>query len=279
MAKYIGTYENETAIATAVNNNELNRPFVALADDTDRVYYGPYVDLAVIGDICVYDTTTQSLRFIHQADYNTTTYPTATYEPIGVIVTDQTSTIAGEIDRTVKILSKNWMDPNNPDTGNVNRQIAQWGDDTVATGATSATDGKTNTATVLTFATGQANWRTDATISFTNGQRMYPLFECAWRYHTSGTSQGDWYIGAIGELQPFGEDATVGTAIDSGLSAIGGSAYYGNFRGAGSSTESSAYYAYYPLWKTTWTTNGKCDTGNKWYGHALCQKAVLPINA
>ena len=167
MAKYIGTYENETAIATAVENNELNRPFVALAEDTSRVYYGPYVDLAVIGDICVYDTTTQSLRFIHQADYNTTAYPTATYEPIGVIATNQTVSSDGEIDITVKILSKNWMSKSTPDTGNSNRQDIEWGDNTVATGATSTSDGKANTATVLTFATGQANWRTDATISFT----------------------------------------------------------------------------------------------------------------
>ena len=276
MAKYIGTYANETAIATAVNNNELNRPFVALAEDTSRVYYGTYIDLAVIGDICVYDTTTQSLRFIHQANYNTTTYPTATYEPIGVIATNQTASLASGVDRTVKILAKNWLDPNNPDTGNANGQSIDWGDDTVVTGATSNTDGKANTATVLTFATGQADWRTDTTISFTNGQRMYPLFECAWRYHTNGTVQGDWYIGAKDELNPMVSDATNGAAINSGFTAIGVSVYYGS-GGIGSSTEYSNYYAW--IFTNKWDKTFRKSYGPVYCTRALCEKAVLPINA
>lgn len=274
MAKYIGTYENETAIATAVNNNELSRPFVALAEDTSRVYYGPYADLAVIGDICVYDTTTQSLRFIHQADYNTTTYPTATYEPIGVIVTDQTSTLTS-VNRTVKILSKNWLDKANPDTGNANRQNIEWGDTTIATGATSTTDGKTNTATVLTFATGQSDWQTASTISYTDGQRMYPLFECAWRYHTSGTAQGDWFVGAKDELNPFVKDATIGATINSGFTAIGASSYY-NSGNIGSSSEDDGQRAYF--WtSTSWSRRNK--TYSDFYSRALCEKSVLPINA
>lgn len=272
MAKYIGTYENETAIATAVENNELNRPFVALAEDTDRVYYGPYADLAVIGDICVFDTTTQSLRFIHQADYNTTTYPTATYEPIGVIATNQTATLAGGVDRTVKILSKNWMDKNNPDTGNANNQSIEWGDSTVATGATSTTDGKANTATVLTFATGQSDWQTASTISFTNRERMYPLFECAWRFHPSGTSQGDWYIGAKNEYDPMLTDSTIKAAIDSGLTAIGVS----TTATKGCSAEFDGAQAYY--YSSFWRYDYKI-IGSDFASRALCEKAVLPINA
>lgn len=276
MAKYIGTYANETAIATAVNNNDLSRPFVALAEDTSRVYYGPYVDLAVIGDICVYDTTTQSLRFIHQADYNKTTYPTATYEPIGVIVTDQTASLAVGVNRTVKILSKNWMSKSTPDTGNANRQDIEWGDNTVATGATSTSDGKTNTATVLTFATGQSNWRTDTTISFTNGERMYPLFECAWRYHTGGTAQGDWYIPSINEITPILTDSTNGLAVNSGLTAIGVSDYYG--QRIVSSTELNASKASGWLNSTTTFEFNKTDKGNT-LNRAFCEKVVLPINA
>lgn len=270
MAKYIGTYANETAIATAVNNNELSRPFVALADDTSRVYYGPELDLALIGDICVYDTT-QSLRFIHQADYNTTTYPTATYEPIGIIVTNQTSTLSS-VNRTVKILAKNWLDKNNPDTGNANRQNIEWGDTTVATGATSATDGKANTATVLTFATGQSDWQTAATISYTDEQRMYPLFECAWRYHTSGTTQGDWYIGAKDEIDAI---ANVRTTINNGLTLIGVSQYTGSI---GCSTERSAPIAWC-LDSSIWINGSVKNNSNNYSSRALCQKAVLPINA
>lgn len=282
MAKYIGTYENETAIATAVNNNELSRPFVALAEDTDRVYYGPYIDLAVIGDICVYDTTTQSLRFIHQADYNTTTYPTATYEPIGIIVTDQTSTLTS-VNRTVKILAKNWLDKDHPDTGNANAAQIEWGDDSFRIGTTSTTDGKTNTATVLTFATGQADWRTASTISFTNGERMYPLFECAWRFHTSGTAQGDWYVGAQDELNDFYGNSDKLQSIGSGLTAIGATAYNSGDNCSGSSTEKQNTYEsgvamMYGFSNGQWYARSK-ETGSYWYSRALCEKDVLPINA
>lgn len=279
MAKYIGTYENETAIATAVNNNELNRPFVALAEDTSRVYYGPELDLAVIGDICVYDTTTQSLRFIHQSDYNTTTYPTATYEPIGVIVTDQTASLDGCVSN-VKILAKNWLDKSNPDTGNADKQKIEWGDTNVTTNAKSTTDGKANTATVLTFATGQADWRTDATISYSDGQRMYPLFECAWRYHTNGTAQGDWYVGAYNELNPMVSDATIGGVINSGFTAIGASAYYstGNIGSSYEYSGGSAYFYYNGNWSIGGGNFNK-SWNNCFYSRALCEKSVLPINA
>ena len=282
MAKYIGTYTNETAIQTALNNNELNRPFVALANDTKQVYYGNILDLAQIGDIVVYDTARTSLRFIHLADYNTTTYPTATYEPIGVVCENQTETLASGVS-DVKMLSKNWMDKANPDTGNANKQYIEWGDKTVQTNATSTTDGKANTTTVLNFATGQSDWQTASTITYTNGERMYPLFECAWRYHTSGTNQGDWYIGARDELNLILSDATTGTTINSGFSAIGASTYYisGNNGNLGSSTEQTSSNAY-GWFNNNWVANSKSlNNYNNLYGYwmsrALYKGTILPM--
>lgn len=276
MAKYIGTYTNETAIQTALNNSELNRPFVALANDTKQVYYGPFVDLAQIGDIVVYDTARTSLRFIHLADYNTTTYPTATYEPIGVVCENQTATLAGGTS-DVKMLSKNWMDKANPDTGNANKKNIEWGDTTVTTNATSTTDGKTNTTTVLTFATGQANWRTDSTITYTNGERMYPLFECAWRYHTNGTNQGDWYIGAKDELNPMLSDATTLATINSAFTTIGVSVYHNDSSYIGSSSEKSNKYAWAYQGSAWYTGYTEKSTSLMFPSRALYKGTILPM--
>lgn len=274
MAKYIGTYTNETAIQTALNNNELNRPFVALANDTKQVYYGNIIDLAQIGDIVVYDTARTSLRFIHLADYNTTTYPTATYEPIGVVCENQTSTLAGGAS-DVKMVSIKALDMTNPDSGVIvtsenYRQVSHpiWGDTSVATNAKSTTDGKANTTLVLTFATGQSDWHTASTITYTDGQRMYPLFECAWRYHTNGTSQGDWYIGTRNE---FGVIASNSTLIKTAYHTFG--VYVDTIWGDGTWTSeeagtSSAYRFDFPG-SYIWDKNGGYIVFPLWNGTVL----------
>lgn len=275
MAKYIGTYDNENAIASAVTNEELNRPFVALANDTKRVYYGQVLNLAQIGDIVVYDSARTSLKFIHLSDYNTTTYPTATYEPVGVVCENQTSSLASGVS-DVKMLSINWMDKNNPDIGNANKQDIEWGDNTVITNATSTTDGKANSELVLTFATGQSDWRTASAITFTNEERMYPLFECAWRYHTNGTNQGDWYIGAENEIRVL--VTTENATINNAFSAISASTYNGNI---GTSTEFNAKTARY-IYHDGQLQSGKKEIGSYygtvyWHSRALYKGTILPM--
>lgn len=271
MAKYIGTYDNENAIASALTADELSRPFVALANDTKRVYYGQVLNLAQIGDIVVYDSARTSLRFIHLADYNTTTYPTASYEPVGVVVENQTSTLVGG-ENDVKMLGKNWVDRGNPDTGDTKRVEMNWGPDGT-TGAQSTTDGKANTELVLTFATGQTDWQTAQTINY-NGNGVYPLFQSAWRYHTYGTNQGDWYIPAQDEIN-FLSDSTAKSLINSGLTAIGsgvlGDGYFA------SSTELNSYVA-----KTFGSGNNKFENGIKtsgfyWAARPFYKGTILPM--
>jgi len=54
-------------------------------------------------------------------------------------------------------------------------------------------------STILTYATSQPGWKTDAKIINTYGSGYCPLYCCAWRYHTDGTSQGEWFIPTAGE--------------------------------------------------------------------------------
>ena len=66
--------------------------------------------------------------------------------------------------------------------------------------------GKANTEFLCSKATSQENWRTDGTItnntssSASTAAGYHPAACCCWRYHTVGTSHGDWYLPACGEL-------------------------------------------------------------------------------
>lgn len=52
---------------------------------------------------------------------------------------------------------------------------------------------------ILKYATSQSGWKTDSKIIDSYGPGYCPLYCCAWRYHTDGTSQGEWYIPTAGE--------------------------------------------------------------------------------
>ena len=213
MAKYIGTYTNSGAVQTALDNLELSRPFVAYTADNNEVIYGPANNRAEAGDIVVYATGDTLLHYIKQADYSASTYPVADYVPVGVVAYEQDDDIYSGATGPITFMALNWLSSVAPDTGTNTHSSASWlvwgynGFDVpeltnYSTSATAINDmnGKANTEAVLVYATGQTNWKTDSAITTNNAAGYYPLFECAWRYHTSGTVQGDWYIPSCGEL-------------------------------------------------------------------------------
>lgn len=61
-------------------------------------------------------------------------------------------------------------------------------------------DGIGNSQFLWDEATAQSDWRTASSITNKYGTGYSPAACCCWRYHTSGTSQGDWYLPAMGEL-------------------------------------------------------------------------------
>ena len=61
-------------------------------------------------------------------------------------------------------------------------------------------DGVGNTKIITDLATGQYYWKTESTITNSYDRNYYPAACCCWRYHTDGTSQGQWYLPACGEL-------------------------------------------------------------------------------
>lgn len=82
------------------------------------------------------------------------------------------------------------------------REVLQLGFSGAGTTANALSDfaGKSNTEFLCSKATGQENWRTDDTITNEIMTGYHPAACACWRFHTVGTSQGDWYLPACGEL-------------------------------------------------------------------------------
>lgn len=61
-------------------------------------------------------------------------------------------------------------------------------------------DGVGNTTVLTDLATAQSDWKTADIITHDDGAGYYPAACCTWRFHTTGTGQGQWYLPACGEL-------------------------------------------------------------------------------
>lgn len=144
-----------------------------------------------------------------------------------------------------------------------------------ANNAMSDFDGKNNSQVLWDRATAQSDWKTASTITNNSGSGYSPAAQCCWRYHTEGTSQGDWYLPACGELgyilPPFNKiNNTISqlcTAYGSSVGVeLGTSDYYW------SSTEYSSYSARY-----VYTNNGNVNYNNKNYiGYVRAWLRVKP---
>ena len=242
MAKYIGTYANSGDVQTALNEQELNRPFIAYTIDNEEVIFGAAADRAEVGDIVVYSTGDTLLHYIKQADYSASTYPVADYVPVGVVAYPQNDDMFSGVTGEVTFMGLNWLDRTKPDSGNSNDTTGMiWGYNgfdipeltNYANSGTAITDmnGKSNTQAVIQYATAQTDWHTASAITNDDVEGSYPLFECSWRYHTSGTSQGDWYIPSCGQVMLLATNETALQNLNYSFSALNASIY--TFQSAG----------------------------------------------
>lgn len=261
MAKYIGTYASSGDVQTALDNSELSRPFIAYTTDNDKVYYGPAAEKAEVGDIVVYSVSDDLLHYIKQADYNTTSYPSASYVPVGVVAHPETDDVITGPTGEITFMGVNYLSKTSPDSGQPTDQGVEWGYNgfdipeltNYSNSGTAITDmnGKANTEIVLNYATAQTDWRTASAITWANEEGYYPFFECAWRYHTSGTSQGDWFIPAAGHFNYLITKTEELAKLNAGFTAIGADLFEFQGKDRGTSTEISRSSAWY--WtKSNW---------------------------
>lgn len=286
MAKYIGTYASSGDVQTALDNSELSRPFIAYTTDNDKVYYGPAADKAEVGDIVVYSVSDDLLHYIKQADYNTTSYPSASYVPVGVVAYPQNDDMFSGPAGEITFMGMNWLSKTSPDSGTDREWISttEWGYNgfdipeltNYANTGTAITDmnGKANTEIVLNYATAQTDWKTASAITFTNAAGYYPLFECAWRYHTSGTLQGDWFVPACGQLYYLQSNSEELAKLNAGFTAIGAGLFEFQGKDRGTSTERNSEYA--QIWSSSaWTIGNK--PSRNFYTRPYCSKLMTRI--
>lgn len=129
----------------------------------------------------------------------------------------------------VRVMALNYANYSTPDAGSSSAQQMGWGCNTLdistlinyESSPTDDYDGKSNTKKILAVATGES-WKTASTITDTYASGYYPAAECTWRYHTAGTSQGDWYLAGYNEfLSIYANNTTINAArTNLGLSVL-----------------------------------------------------------
>lgn len=259
MAKYIGTYANSGDVQTALNNHELNRPFIAYTTDNADVIFGSAAVKAEPGDIVVYSVADDLLHYIKQANYSASTYPVADYVPVGVVAYPQADDAILGPTGEITFMGLNGLSKTSPDSGAVALQDVEYGYNNFdipeltnyANSGTAITDmnGKANTQAVLQYATAQTDWRTASAITWANEPGYYPAFECAWRYHTSGTVQGDWYVPAAGQISYIIFNNIVLEKMSTSLNILDKPLYWvpnSSYLSSNENNKGNMWYASYP---------------------------------
>ena len=193
-----------------INNNSITNIYLGSSAVT-KVYLGPAqvypsttpssAAVANYGDGILYSISEDKLYRVSNPEISAVTKND--FVPVGVVINPNGTAVGLK-----------WVSPYNPDSGSSHYRT-MWGPINNEVPFVTTTNnfnvakldmaGKKNSDMVLVCATAQTNWKTDSVIipsgtSEAITDAYYPLIESAWRYHTSGTSQGDWYIPAVGEI-------------------------------------------------------------------------------
>lgn len=231
MEKHIGKFADVAALSAAVIQNAISRPFVALTEDNDKVVYGPKLDLAKVGDIAVYGVAEDQIYYIKQANYNTTDFPTADYVPIGVVCKDQDYNVQLEECEPVQVMNLRWLNPSSPEEGSLSRVIfgcarvvASSHPHRVGSPQTDF-DGKRYSEFYWDFTSEPLDWRTANSLSGSESDSRGMPFVLAWRWKTPGTSNGDWYIPAVGEIVSIALDENKRSVLNNSFTMLGSSTF------------------------------------------------------
>ena len=189
----------------------LKLPNVSLIKSTGEIKYKNIYAGAVFGDILMYDVANQKLVSTIGAEWNTTIYPIAEYEPIAINIYPASQTSDGK----GRWMSLKWLS-NTSATGSATTENLVWGNygDNLTSKDQTLFNGRENTNKALALADGTSG----------NTQAAFPIFYAANIFHTNGTSAGDWYVPSYKELSlyqaNYDDINTKITAIKTASSAI-----------------------------------------------------------
>lgn len=201
MSKYITHFQTEAAYQAALASLDL--PNVSLVDELGEVHYHRALYGAHAGDICLYDVAEAQKIVVAAEDWNLTTYPTASYPIIGVVIADEGPT--GVTLCSALGMAADGSTSSTNDVLNFQHTIVLgWGltKYTTAETAITDTDGKANTAAAI--AAIKAYDLAHSTDNFTGyASGAIQLFA------PTGTTAGDWYFGSFYEVKQMKTNMTI----------------------------------------------------------------------
>ena len=189
MAKYLTEFNTYADYSGAT----LSLPNVSLIKSTGQVFYKNIFAGTVLGDILMYDVANQQLISTINANWNTSAFPIADFEPIAINIypADQTP------DGKTRWMSLKWMS-NASASGSASIVGLLWGNNSTVVGDITSIDqnafnGRDNTDKALLLADGTS----------ANTQAAFAAFYATNIFHTNGTSAGDWYVPSYKELSLY----------------------------------------------------------------------------
>ena len=160
-----------------------NTPDTGTKTYDDYMYWGGYG----------IDTSLPNLDEVNMVDDTTSSY--------GYLPSDQFSTATGLDGKSNYCINGGtWIYAPSPYNADGSRNEAYYTTAYTTANALSDFDGVGNTKVLTDLATSQSDWKTASTITNSYCAGYYPAACCCWRFHTAGTSQGQWYLPAIGEM-------------------------------------------------------------------------------
>lgn len=243
MANYLTSFDTYAQYSAAT----VDLPNVSLIKADGSVYYKNLFAGASLGDILMWDVANQKLITTYGGNWNSTTYPIASYEPIAINIYPASQASDGKS----RYMALKWAS-NSSATGSTSNVSLVWGPNSTTAGDITSTD--------QTALNGRAN--TDKAVAAMpntsgNTQAEYPIFYAVNQFYTNGTSAGDWYVPSKGELSlyqaNYSDINTKITAIKNASSSIVNTVNYYQW----SSTEKTAYNSWFIH------TNGNFSDSNR----------------
>ena len=202
----------------------------------------------------MWDVANQKLITTYGGNWDSTTYPIASYEPIAINVYPASQASDGKS----RYMALKWAS-NASATGSTSNVPLMWGPNSSTAGDITSTD--------QTALNGRAN--TDKAVAAMpntsgNTQAEYPIFYAVNQFYTNGTQAGDWYVPSKGELNLYSTNYsdinTKITAIKNASSSIVNTVNAFQW----SSTEASKTEIWYLYSNGTWYYSGNGNRNNTW---------------
>ena len=227
MANYLTSFDTYAQYSAAT----VDLPNVSLIKADGSVYYKNLFAGASLGDILMWDVANQKLITTYGGNWDSTTYPIASYEPIAINIYPSSQASDGKS----RYMALKWAS-NASATGSTSQVNLVWGPNSATAGDITSTDqtalnGRANTNKAVAAMPGTSG----------NTQAEYPIFYAVNQFYTNGTSAGDWYVPSKGELSLYQSNyADINskiTAIKNASSSIVDTVNYDQWN-------STEYYAY-----------------------------------